>query len=213
MTFLTRHDGREGYPRLCAHARARTLLYDRPVMWRHYVMKKAKNGGFLRICSTHRYGMLSRFRRRLSEGLKRMSSVSSQARRRRLPNRSRREDRRGKSTCSARAREAGPAPACPLDEIGRPAFLDRSEPKDLTELVAQASEVGNQVLVLCGVQPETWLHSYTVVASWLKSGADPEVDIYPTVKRLVEGNPNFTPPSSASSRATRTSHRRARPEV
>ncbi len=31
--------------------------------------------------------MLSRFRRRLSEGLKRVSSVSSQARRRRLPNR------------------------------------------------------------------------------------------------------------------------------
>ena len=99
-----------------------------------------------------------------------------------------------KSTTPAHARGAGPAPACPLDEIERPAFLDRSEPKDLTELVAQASEVGNQVLVLCGVRPETWLHSYTVVASWLRSGADPEVDIYPTVLRLAQGNPNYTPP-------------------
>ena len=70
-----------------------------------------------------------------------------------------------KSSYPARVREAGPAPASPHDEIERPAFLDRSEPKDLTE--------------------------------WLKSGADPEVDIYPTVKRLVEGNPNFTPPRSA----------------
>ncbi len=58
-------------------------------------------------------------------------------------------------------------------------------------------EIGNQVLILAGVQPETWQHDFSVVASWLQAGADPEQDIYPTVKRLVADNPNFTPPRSA----------------
>ncbi len=92
-----------------------------------------------------------------------------------------------KNTYLARAREAARSPACPLDEIERPAFLDRCEPDNL-------AEVGDQVLALCGVQPETWLHSYSVVDAWLRSGADPDLDIYPTVLRLAQGNPNYTPP-------------------
>ncbi len=74
--------------------------------------------------------------------------------------------------------------------MNRSDFLDRSEPNNLTE-------VGDQVLSLCDIQPETWLRDFHVIASWLRSGADPEQDIYPTVKRLVEANPNFTPPRSA----------------
>ena len=98
--------------------------------------------------------------------------------------------RQGKSSNSARAREAARSPAVPFEDFDRPHFLDRNNPENLTD-------VGNHVLVLCGVQPEAWLHDFHVIASWLQAGADPKQDIYPTVKRLVDDNPNFTPPRSA----------------
>ena len=59
------------------------------------------------------------------------------------------------------------------------------------------TEVGDHVLVLCGIQPETWIHDYHVVAAWLRAGLDPELDIYPTITRLVAHNPSFSPPRSS----------------
>jgi uncharacterized protein YdaU (DUF1376 family) len=57
--------------------------------------------------------------------------------------------------------------------------------------------VGDNVLLLCGVEPESWQHDYEVVGTWLNKGADPVLDIYPTVLSLVKGNPEFEPPRSA----------------
>ncbi len=57
--------------------------------------------------------------------------------------------RRGKCTYPARTREGDGLPACPEDELERSAFLDRSVPENL-------HEVGDRVLSLCGIQPETW---------------------------------------------------------
>ncbi len=57
--------------------------------------------------------------------------------------------------------------------------------------------VGDNVLLLCGVEPETWQHGYQVVGTWLNKGADPVLDIYPTVKTLVTDDPEFEPPRNA----------------
>ncbi len=57
--------------------------------------------------------------------------------------------------------------------------------------------VGDQVLLLCGVQPETWMHGYEVVGTWLEKGADPFLDIFPTVTRLLQTKTDFEPPRSA----------------
>ncbi len=57
--------------------------------------------------------------------------------------------------------------------------------------------VGDNVLLLCGVEPESWQHGYQVVGTWLNKGADPVLDIYPTVKTLVTDDPEFEPPRNA----------------
>ncbi len=58
---------------------------------------------------------------------------------------------------------------------------------------AVVKQVGDNVLLICGVEPESWQHDYEVVGTWLNKGADPVLDIYPTVLSLMKENPEFEP--------------------
>jgi len=63
----------------------------------------------------------------------------------------------------------------------------------------RTSTVGREVLRLIGVADDPrWLGDWGRVAQWLADGADPDLDIYPTVRRVIERRKSQGPPSSLS---------------
>ena len=58
---------------------------------------------------------------------------------------------------------------------------------------SEIHEIGKEVLRLMGVSDDPrWLGNFSRVEAWLRSGADPEADIFPTITRLMaskQGNP------------------------
>lgn len=63
----------------------------------------------------------------------------------------------------------------------------------------RTSTVGREVLRLIGVADDPrWLGDWGRVAQWLADGADPDLDIYPTVRRVMERRKSQGPPSSLS---------------
>lgn len=63
----------------------------------------------------------------------------------------------------------------------------------------RTSTVGREVLRLLGVADDPrWLGDWGRVAQWLADGADPDLDIYPTVRRVMERRKSQGPPSSLS---------------
>lgn len=110
----------------------------------------------------------------------------------------REEKRRDKlATLAGRAREGvsneTSGQQAPADQ---PADLPlRTEPSPLAgEKESEVQAVGDQVLLLCGVEPKSWGHGYDVVKTWLDKGCDPFEDIFPTVSTILRTNPDFEPP-------------------
>lgn len=86
---------------------------------------------------------------------------------------------------------AGAAPSTTIVTTKTPA--DDAGARAPSQLVA----VGMQVLRLIGVADDPrWFGNYGRVQQWLASGADPELDIYPTVQRLMAKRAGRGPPSS-----------------
>ncbi|MGD9884598.1 MAG: hypothetical protein AB7U95_31300 [Reyranella sp.] len=87
-----------------------------------------------------------------------------------------------------------PDPSPPAEPIERdetiPPTLDR-RPN-----AGKIHELGAAVLAALGVADDPrWLGNYGRVESWLAQGADPELDILPTIRRLMARRPNDPPRS------------------
>lgn len=65
--------------------------------------------------------------------------------------------------------------------------LKAGAPQEPKEEVAKEVEVGHRVAEIFGLANDPrWLGSYGVAAGWLAAGFDPEKDIYPAAKEIVE---------------------------
>lgn len=63
---------------------------------------------------------------------------------------------------------------------------------------SQIAAVGRTVLEIMGVWDDPrWYGNYARVGTWLRSGADPEADIYPTIRRLMAKRSQGPPRSLA----------------
>lgn len=95
-------------------------------------------------------------------------------------------------------------------DVTLPAFLDR-RPAAPPLKAQPMMEVGNRALVAAGHDPAKWVGNFACVGQWLNSGADPELDIIPTIEAIAKRD-GYVPPRSldyftrpiAEARATRT---------
>lgn len=92
---------------------------------------------------------------------------------------------KGCNTTQERVQPAAPHPPEP----------PREPPADDPRALARV--VGLEVMTLIGIRHDdpTWFGSWGRVSQWLADGADPELDIYPTVRRLMTRKRDG-PPSS-----------------
>ena len=69
-------------------------------------------------------------------------------------------------------------------------------PSSIPESTAPFHAVGSKVLEIMGVAGDPrWLGDYSRVDAWLREGWDPELDIYPTVERLMKAKTGGPPKS------------------
>lgn len=92
-------------------------------------------------------------------------------------------------------------PQAPRSETARPERESETEVEREKDTAAgeptfdRVKVVGERVLEAAGIDPARWLGHFAPISGWLRAGADPEFDIYPTIKQLTKRT-GYTPPRS-----------------